>query len=388
MFQRTLQLPENNEYSFFLWGPRQTGKSTLLKTQYPHSLRIDLLKTEYFIELTKRPSLLREMVLATSKTNRVIIDEIQKIPLLLDEVHYLIEEHGYTFALCGSSARKVRRGHANLLGGRAAKFEMFGLTAHEVLGKTESSTRSDLLKLINFGNLPNHILQNEGMFLLKSYIEDYLKEEIAAEALVRNLAGFSQFLNLASIADTEFVHYTNIARECGVSSPTVKEYYQILLDTLLGKLVSPFVLRPKRTTTMLEKFYFKNVGVVNFLAKRGTLSAGGELFGKAFENFIFHEISAHLSYYKKFFEICYWRTKGGVEVDFIVGNALAAIEVKGSDFIDSRHLKGLRSFREEYPEVKLLLCIAWVENDRKTEDGIWIVSPESFIQKLWNNEIF
>ena len=388
MFTRALQMPVNNEYTFFLWGARQTGKSTLLRKMYPEALRFDLLKSDLFVLFTQNPKIFREQVLAHSKNQLVIVDEIQKVPALLDEVHFLIEEHGYTFGLCGSSARKVKRGQANLLGGRAAKFEMFGMTFFELTQTSEWQSKNMFLKYLNRGNLPSHLnIQNSELFM-KGYVEDYLKEEIAQEALTRNLGAFSEFLRIAAIADTELVQYTNIARECMVSSPTVKGYYQILVDTLLGSFVKPFTLRPQRTTTLMEKFYFKNVGIVNFLAKRKDLEFGGALFGKAFENWVYHELSAYLSYQKRFEEVFHWRTKSGGEVDFIVGECLAAIEVKGAEIATSQHLKGLRSFANEYPETKHKICVCIADQDRLTEDGIRILGIQSFVSKMWAGELF
>ena len=315
MIHRKIQLPAHPKESFFLWGPRQSGKSTLLKTLYPKAIGYDLLQTDVYLRLLKEPNLLREDLLYLAKQQNhgiVVIDEIQKIPALLDEVHWLIENTSFVFVLCGSSARKLRRGHANLLGGRALRFELMGLTAGEL------EEQFDLVKMLNQGYLPRHYLTRSAAPRLRAYIGDYLKEEIAAEALVRNLPTFSNFLNAVSLSDGEMVNFATIARDCGVSAPAAKEYFQILVDTMLGHFLEAYRKRPKRLVIGAPKFYFADVGVVNDLAKRGPLETGSELFGKAFENWIFHELNAHRSYQDVNHDLTYWHLASGTEVDFII----------------------------------------------------------------------
>ena len=237
MIKRKLNLPAVPDQSFFLWGPRQSGKSMLLKTDYSEANWYDLLKTDLYMRLIEEPSLLREELLHASRADKskiVIIDEVQKIPQLLDEVHWLIENTKFVFGLCGSSARKVRTGHANLLGGRAVRYELFGLVSAEL------GAEFDLIRMINQGYLPRHYLSSSFQHLVRSYVSDYLKEEIAAEALVRNLPAFSQFLRAAALSDTELINYASIARECGVSGPAVKEYFQILVDTMLARFLESY----------------------------------------------------------------------------------------------------------------------------------------------------
>jgi len=327
-----LPLPREPKESFFLWGPRQTGKSSLLRELYPDALWIDLLKSEEFARYTREPRLLREEVRARQPRPLVVIDEVQKVPALLDEVHGLIENERLVFAMCGSSARKVRRGHANLLGGRAVRHELFGLTAAE-LGR-----EFDLARILNHGYLPRHYLSPSPRRLLRSYVADYLKEEIAAEGLVRRLAPFSEFLEKSALSDAEPVNCANIARDCGVSAPTVKSYFEILTDTLLGAWLPAYVRRPKRRVIAQPKFYFADVGVVNHLAKREGLQAGSASFGKAFENWVFHELSAHRQYTDKFYDLHYWRLAGGTEVDFLLDGRVAveARRRRGSPAITSR----------------------------------------------------
>ncbi|MBW2421358.1 MAG: ATP-binding protein [Deltaproteobacteria bacterium] len=340
MFTRNLHLPPPGTESFFLWGPRQTGKSTLLKQSYPDGRWIDLLKAEEFRRYLARPELLRQEIEAESPPparQQIVIDEIQKVPALLDEVHWLIENRGLHFALCGSSARKVKRGAANLLGGRALRFELHGLTAGE-LGR-----EFDLDRMLNHGYLPRIYEASRPRRLLDAYVADYLKEEVASEGLVRNLPTFSEFLDVASLSDGEIVNFSNIARECGVSSHTTKSHFQILEDTLLGRWLPTYRKRPKRRVIRAPKFYFVDVGVVNRLAKRGELSPGSELYGKAFENWVFHELSSFASYREFDGGLSYWRLASGIEVDFVLGDMEIAIEAKSSARITRDHLKGLRS---------------------------------------------
>lgn len=386
MFKRILDLSHQKE-SFFLWGPRQVGKSTLLREVFPNALIIDLLRSEEYRRFLEQPELLRERVLARDikkfgKNEIVVIDEIQKVPQLLNEVHGLIENQGIQFALCGSSARKVKRGHANLLGGRALRYLLFGLVSEEI------GSIFDLERLVNHGYLPRHYLSNQPQKLLESYVSDYLKEEIAAEGLVRNLPVFSQFLTSASFSDAEIVNFSTIARDCGVSSHTVQSYFGILEDTLLGRWLPAYTARPKRKVIGAPKFYFSDVGVVNFLAKRKNLTIGSELFGKAFENWIFHELNAYNSYKNRFADLSYWRLSTGIEVDFIVNSMELAIEAKASQRINSDHLKNLRELRKDHPELKTQILVGLESNARKTEDGIWIFPVHEFTHRLWAGEFF
>jgi uncharacterized protein len=371
--------------SFFVWGTRQTGKSTLLKQSYPTALLVDLLKSDEFVRYSRQPSLLREEIVATAKPSLVIIDEVQKVPSLLDEVHWLIENCGIVFALCGSSARKLKRGHANLLGGRALRYELFGLISSEL------EQDFDLIKLLNRGYIPNHFLASDSEIsrLIRSYVVDYLKEEVAAEALVRSIATFSDFLERAALSDTETVSYSSFARDVGVSANTIREYYSILVDTHLGCYLESYTKRPKRRVVATPKFFFGDVGVVNSLARRGILEPGSELFGKAFENWVMHELRAYNEYASRFQDLYYWRLSTGVEVDFVVGsNAVLAIEAKATKRVTSDHLKGLRELRQEHPHVGKQIVVSLEEKLRKTEDGIEILPYDHFCQRLWSGELF
>ena len=262
MYKRKQVLTDRGRESCFLWGARQTGKSTLLKELFPGSPRYDLLLSDEYRRLQTRPSLLREELLAAPPGSQpVVIDEVQKIPELLDEVQWLIVNHRVQFILCGSSARKLKRSGTNLLGGRALRFELFPLAYPEI-------PDFDLLRALNNGLLPRHYQAERPRGLVEAYVGDYLREEIAAEALTRNIPAFSRFLESASFSNGEIVNYQNIASECGVSAPTIKQYFQILEDTLVARFVPSFQKRPKRRVVRAPRFYFFDLGLANFLLKR------------------------------------------------------------------------------------------------------------------------
>ncbi|MGD9976198.1 MAG: ATP-binding protein [Desulfatirhabdiaceae bacterium] len=367
--------------SFFLWGPRQTGKTTLLKHCYPDAFRIDLLKTDELMRYIRSPSRFREEVAALPHDRLVVVDEIQKAPVLLDEIHYMIQEWQRVFVLCGSSARKVRRGHANLLGGRAIRYELLGLVAQE-LGDDFSIER-----FVKTGPLPSHYgAQNPGL-AIRAYVDDYLREEILEEGLTRRLPVFSDFLRVAAIGDTEIVNLSNIARETGIAVSTVRDHYGILTDTLMGAFLPAFTLRPKRRTIQSPKFYFRDVGVVNHLARRGEISPGSELFGKAFENWLFHELSVHANYSQLFYDLSYWRLSSGIEVDFILGPGTVAIEAKGKSRINSGDMQGLVNFRKDFPQVKTVMIVCLENRMRRTDDGIDIVPYQEFTRLLWDGQL-
>lgn len=380
MYKRLLKLPICPKQSFFLWGSRQTGKTTILKETYPNALRVDLLKSDILMRYLQRPVFFREEIMALDSKQLIIVDEIQKAPVLLDEIHYLIQEKNYIFGLCGSSARKLRRGHANLLGGRAIRYELLGLTALEL------DNDFNLSRMINAGPLPNHYINQQYSRAIQSYVDDYLREEILQEGLIRRLPIFSDFLRMAAISDTEIINLSNIARESGISVTTVRDHYSILVDTLMGAFVPAYTARAKRRIIQAPKFYFYNVGVVNILAKRGIIQPGSELFGKAFENWIFHELSAHTRYSEKLYDISYWRLTTGTEVDFILGKADVAIEVKGKENVTSRDLKGLREFKHEHPRVKHRIVVSLEKTDRLTSDNILILPYQKFIKQLWQGD--
>ena len=383
MFNRALDLPIPGTETFFLWGPRQAGKTTLLRQRYPDARWTDLLKSDEFRRYITHPELLRQEIEAEGAyTGRqVVIDEVQKVPTLLDEVHWLLENRGVHFALCGSSARKVRRGAANLLGGRALRYELRGLTSSEI------GADFDLDRMLNYGYLPRMYEAARPRRLLDAYVADYLREEVAAEGLVRNLPAFADFLDAAALSDGEMVNFTNIARECGVSSPTAKGYFGILEDTLLGRWLPAYRRRRKRRLTIAPKFYFADVGVVNRLARRGEMSPGSPLYGKAFENWVFHELGAFVSYRDIDAELSYWRLPSGIEVDFVLGDMDVAIEAKSSARVTRNHLKGLRTIIDEHPEIRRRIVVCLEPRARRTEDGIDILPAKTFAQRLWTGNL-
>ncbi len=382
--KRILDMELPRQQSAFLWGARKTGKTTYLKGRFPNSLVYDFLKTDLFFEISKDPSRLRERILAKDNIalkEPIILDEVQKIPQVLDEVHWLIENKGLRFVLCGSSARKLKKGHANLLGGRAWRYELFPLVSQEI-GKV------NLLRVLNHGLIPLHYLQNDEdcKKSLEAYVQDYLREEVFAEGLTRNIPAFSRFFDAFGYSHGEITNYCNIARECGVDSKTVKEYYQILVDTLLAVRIEPFKKRQSRQViTKASKYYMFDVGVAGYLTKRHLTEQRGAEFGKAFEHFLLMEIVAHRSYAGKDFAINFWRTKSGLEVDFVLGMGEVAIEIKGSGRIDRKDMNGLDVFTKEYsPKRSIIVCN---EKEKRLHGKIEILPWGIFLQQLWTGKI-
>ena len=364
--------------SAFLWGARQTGKSTLLRMMYPGVLYFDLLLSDVFSRFVGNPALLRETVEADSSDSIVIIDEIQRIPSLLNEVQWLIVNRNRKFILSGSSPRKIVRSGGNLLGGRALRYELYPLIYREI-------PDFDLLRALNNGLLPRMYQVDRPEKLLSAYIGSYLRDEIMAEARIRNISSFSRFLDAAAFSNGEIVNYANIASDCGVSAPTVKEYFQILEDTMTRRFLASYQKKPKRRVILAPKFWLFDPGVANFLLKRGKIKPGSEAFGKAFEHFIYHELYSHSHYSDLNYPLCYWRTASQIEVDFILGENEVAVEVKATESASEKHLKGLRSFAEEYKTKRLIL----VSNDSlpRKAGNISILPWRLFLEQLWAGEI-
>lgn len=378
MLIRKQILEGSGNESLFLWGARQTGKSTLLKHLFPDAIWFDLLMSDVYRRYQSDPNQFREVILASPLKSVVIVDEIQKIPELLDEIHWLMVNHQIRFILSGSSPRKIVRSGANLLGGRALRYELYPLIQAEI-------PEFNLLKALNNGLLPKHYLSDNPKKLVEAYIGNYLKDEIIAEAKIRNINAFTQFLASAAFSNGEMVNYTNIAADCGVSSVTVKEYFQILEDTLIGRFVPTFQKKPKRRVVQASKFYYFDVGIANSLLKRGKIEVGSEAFGNSFEHFIYQELYAHSKYSDLNYLISYWRTSSQIEVDFILGEHEVAVEVKGTNNVQPRHLKGLKCFSEEYIVKKQII----VSNDpleRKMGD-ISVMPWKVFLERLWAGEI-
>ncbi|KKK62782.1 hypothetical protein LCGC14_3000890, partial [marine sediment metagenome] len=337
MYVRYLKMKDAENDSVFLWGARQTGKSTLLKVLFPECRYYDLLMANQFERLNRRPGLLREELLTCKEDELVIIDEVQKIPQLLDEVHWLISNRNLRFILCGSSARKLKRSGSNLLGGRAIRNVLLPLVSAEIPDYS-------IDKALNNGMLPRHYMINNPRKRLQAYIGDYLQEEIKAEALTRNLSTFARFLEIAAISCGEMLNFNNIASECGVSAPTIKEYFSILEDTMIGYMVPAYKKVFKRRVIQASRFYYFDVGITNYLLNRSSLRQGSPEYGQAFEQFIMQEIHAYVTYNDLYPGLSYWRTVSGYEVDAIIGDARVAIEIKSTIEIHSHHTKGLRAF--------------------------------------------
>jgi predicted AAA+ superfamily ATPase len=378
MYNRLLKLEEVREDSLFLWGARQTGKSTLLETLFPEAPYYDLLKSEEFERLFRKPALLREELIRYDLRHPVIIDEIQKIPQLLDEVHWLMTNRNIRFILCGSSARKLMRAGANLLGGRALRTVMYPLVSVEI-------PDFDLMRAINNGMMPRHYTIENPQRRLQAYIGDYLNEEIRAEALSRNLSSFTRFLEIAARSNGEMIVYNNIAQDCGVSANTVKDYFSILEQTMIGYLIPGFSSTMKRRAIHAPKFYYFDVGVANYLLKRKNIEQGTDTFGHAFEHLLMQEIIAYLGYSFSDERLAYWRTSSGYEVDCIIGQGRVAIEFKSGDEVQSRHTKGLKAFQEEYPQSRAI--VVSMDKYRRILNNIEVIPVIEFLTDLWNGRI-
>lgn len=379
MLSRKINLQDAENDSLFLWGARQTGKSTLLKMLFPDTRYIDLLKSDEFERYNRRPALLREELSLLPENELVIIDEIQKIPALLDEVHWLISNHHLRFILSGSSARKLRRSGVNLLGGRAIRKHLYPFVSAEIPG-------FDLIKACNNGTLPRHYLVENATNRLHAYVGDYLQQEIKAEALTRNLNTFSRFMEIAALSNGEILNYKNIASECGVSAPTVKEYFSILEETLIGYTIPAFTRNVKRRVIQSPKFYYFDVGIANFLLRRTAIQPGSPEFGHAFEHFILQEIIAYIGYFRPLQNLSYWRTSSGYEVDAIIGNAEVAIEIKSSDEVQSHHTKGLKAFSEEFPNCRLILVS--LDKYARRMNNVEVYPALQFLSMLWDGDLF
>ncbi|MBR3021645.1 MAG: ATP-binding protein [Bacteroidaceae bacterium] len=378
MYDRIIKIDNEYNDSVFLWGARQVGKTTWLTIQYPNCRYYDLLRPSEFERLLRHPELLSEELENYGEGDTVIIDEIQKLPQLLDEVHYLIQRKGIRFILSGSSARKLKRVGTNLLGGRATKEQMFPLVSAEI-------PDFDLLRAINNGMIPRHYMVQNPWERLRGYIGVYLNEEIREEALTRNLKSFSHFLEIAARCNGEMLVYKNIAQDCGIDYRTVKEYFAILEDTLVGYLIPGFTRTSKRISIAAPKFYFFDVGIANYLSHRREILPGTDDFGHAFEHLIIQEIIAYLGYSHSEERLTYWRTKNGYEVDAIIGEGRVAIEVKSSEEVQSRHTRGLKAFSEDFPEARLII-VSLDKYPRKL-NGVDVIPAVDFLKDLWNGMI-
>ena len=378
MLERIFQISKELEGSIFLFGGRQTGKTTILRQQFPDTTYFDLLDTNVRRRLQQRPVLLYETLKDKPTGTLVIIDEIPEVPELLNEVHRLIVERQLVFVLCGSSARKLKRKGHNTLGGRALPVYLYPLVSAEI-------PDFDIDRAVNYGTIPPHYLARNPWRLLAAYIDVYLKEEIKEEALVRNLDAFQRFLEVAALTDGEIININNIAQECGVHATTVSSYFDILEDTLIGYRIPAYTKVMKRRLVQAPRFYYFDVGVTNYLLHRKELIRGGADYGHAFEHLVVQELVAYMHYRHCEEKLSYWRTYTGVEVDIIVGDARIAIEIKSTEEVQNRHIKNLKAFAEEHPDSKLM--IVSLDVFTRQMGKIECIYVMDFFHRLWTDGI-
>lgn len=372
---RLFQLDLPPRRSAFLWGPRKVGKSYWIQHHLPDATVLDFLKTDVFADYAARPALLRERY--QRHRGLIVLDEVQKIPAILDEVHWLIEHAGLSFLLTGSSARKLRRGHANLLGGRAWRKTMVPLSYPEV-------ETLDLERVMLSGLLPPHYLSPNPLEDLRAYVADYLTEEIAAEAQTQRIPSFREFLRVAALTSSELLNYTNVARETGVSQKVVRSYFDILEDTYLGFRVPPWTKSKTRRMILAEKFYLFDVGVANYLARRRPLAGSAE-FGKSFEHYLLMELRAYQAYREPELPIAFWRTSAGQEVDFLVGDKALALEIKASARVHEGDLRSLSALLEDGP-VKHCVVVCLEREPRWIHKKIQVLPWRLFLERLWHGD--
>jgi uncharacterized protein len=350
MYNRLLQLPLDDPQSLFLFGPRGVGKTHWIKDHLPDAIYLDLLEFNLYKNLSADPGRLADFIPPIFK-GWVVIDEVQKIPDLLNEVHRLIESKNIRFLLTGSSARSLKRKGVNLLAGRALRYEMHPLTVQEL------KSDFNLLQALQFGLLPAAVTGNDAKRYLETYVLTYLKEEIQQEGLTRNLSAFSRFLEVASFSQGSIVNHSEIAREVGVNRQVVANYFTILEDLLLASHIQPFTRRAKRRLITQAKFYFFDAGVYRVLRPMGPLDTPQEVAGGALETLFLQELRAINDYLQLGYTIYFWRTSNQVEVDFILygPQGLHAFEIKNTTTITSKTLTGLKLFKQDYPEAKLYL---------------------------------
>ena len=378
MYHRIFDIENRLDEAMFLFGGRQTGKSTLLKERFPKAVYIDLLKSDVRNRFKQHPEEFRESLLRYPPETLVIVDEIQKVPDLLDEVHWLMVEKGLWFILSGSSARKIKKSGANNLGGRAIPETLFPLVSAEI-------PDFDLERAVQNGMIPRHYMVANARNRMRAYIDLYLKEEIIEEALVQNVDDFVRFMEVAAIMDGEILNYENVASDCEVSANTVKAYYKILVDTLLGFEVPAYRKVIKRKLYKSPRFYYFDVGIANHLTKRYHLAPKTPEYGHAFEHLIMQEIVAYLGYTNSDEELTYWHTYENLEVDAVIGDARVAIEIKSKEHIDHDDKKGVTEFAKEHPDTKQILVSRDRISRRSGDVDLYYVTD--FFKALWAGEI-
>lgn len=378
--KRILDLPTLlKKKSFFLFGPRATGKSTLIRDSFNADdiIMINLLRSDYYLRLNNAPHMLEEMIQGHSKHKLVVIDEVQRVPELLNEVHRLIEEQQWTFLLTGSSARTLKKQGINLLAGRAWQSHLFPLTSYEI-------PSFDLIRYLRYGGLPAVYLSDYPDEELNAYVHTYLREEIQAESLIRKIPAFTRFLEMAALTSGKMLNFSEIASDTGVPISTIREYYHVLEDTFIGFMVPGWTKSIKRKAIAKAKFYLFDVGVKHALAQITDIAPKTDLFGQAFEHFIAMEVRAWLDYRRLNKSLSYWCSTHGAEVDFIIGDDIA-LEVKTTHQIHDKHLKNLHLLIEE-GICKKYIIISFDKIDRK-KGLIDILHWETFLKRLWHDEV-
>ena len=374
LVRRLFQSPREG---FFLFGPRGTGKSTLVKDRFEGALYIDLLDPEVFRLYSARPERLRERLRGEPGTRTVVVDEVQRIPELLGLVHSLIEEKaGRQFVLTGSSARKLRRTGADLLAGRVLLCGLHPFMASEL------GDRFSLESALHDGLLPVVLDAPEPARVLETYAALYLREEVQMEGMVRNIGSFSRFLEAVSFSHASLLNISNVARECGVERKVVEGYIQILEDLLLSYRLNVFAKRARRAVVAHPKFYLFDAGVYRSLRPRGPLDRPEEIDGHALEGLVAQHLRAWIAYADRDCSLSFWRTRAGTEVDFVVYGAdeFAAIEVKNAARVRPQDLKPLKSFREDYPQSAAYLL--YRGNERLLMDGVLCLPCSDFLARF------
>ena len=378
MYKRIFDIENKLDEGMFLFGARQTGKSTLLKERFKDAVYYDLLLPNVRKALKRNPEAFREALMDKPAGTLIIVDEIQKVPDLLDEVHWLMVNKGLWFILSGSSARKLKRSGANTLGGRAIPETLYPLVWPEV-------TDFQIDRAVQNGMIPRHYTVENATKRLAGYIKVYLDEEIREEGEVRDLEAFERFMEVAAISDGEMLNYSNIASDCEISAKTVKSYFQILYDTLLGYEIPAYRKEIKRKIMQAPRFYYFDVGLANYLTGRLNLKRGTDDYGHAFEHLVMQEIIAYNGYSGKDEKISYWHTYDKKEVDAVIGDARVAIEIKSCEQVKTKHKAGLKAFREEHPECRLILVS--LDPITRTSEDKELMYVTDFFKALWNGEI-
>lgn len=377
--QRTIPLNDQLEHhSVLLLGPRRTGKSFYIRHQAPPHRVYNLLKSDVFMRLSHRPASIRESL--GPEDRLIVIDEIQKLPVLMDEVHVMIEEAGIRFLLTGSSSRKLKRSHTSLMAGRARTRRLLPFVSAEL-------ERFDLQRALRFGTLPPVYLATEPVEELDAYVGTYLREEVQAEALSRKIENFSRFLLQAALRSGELLNFEAVGRDAQVPARTIREYYAVLEDTLLGGMLTPLQTTGRRKAVSRGKFYLFDIGVVHAMTGEYEVQSHTAAWGKAFEHLVWQELFAYQQYFANRQALNFWRDIHGAEVDFVLGQRVA-IEVKATGLVHDRQLKGLHAITEQrdFPiQRRIVVC---QEPEPRRVAGIEILPWQEFFQRLWSHQLF